>query len=912
MNLASRLYGTMLRLYPREFRDVYGAAMTETFSLRAVEARTHHARLRSTWFFVRELSGLAASAAGTRWAKLKAQWQKRGGASGGNFERQSRRRELIGPVARDVHHATRRLLKSPGFTLASVVTLALGIGANTAIFSIVHGIVLNPLPFPEPDQLIYPRHTAPGINLPVIDQSVGTYQHYRKHSRVLDAMGVFRIATRNLTGDGNPERVAGAVFSASMFDVLRVPPMSGRVFDAQEDRPGGPLVVVLSERLWTRRYGADPGILGRTVQINSEAHEVIGIMPREFAFPRRNTDMWLPFKLNPDTTELGGFNIRGLARLKPGFTADDAQRDFAGLVPRLVEAYPNDVTPEFLERSQAAPVVRTLKEHVVGDIERALWILLGTVAFVLLIACANVANLFLVRAESRQREVAIRTALGAGRVQLVRYFLTESALLAILGGALGLGLAFGAALALVRFGPSNIPRLQEVTIDGTVLLFTAAVSLLTGLLFGTLPSLRHASPNLVNCLKEGGRGSSAGRGRHKARNVLVVSQVALALVLLIGAGLMARSFWHLHNVDPGFEAEGVLTFHVTLPRADYPTAEASADAIQQLADRFAALPGVRAAGSTYILPIAEGWWADPLVIEDHPVGPDESAPMVNMNTASPGYFSAMGIPVRSGRAFERADHERRTGATIVNQELAERFWPGESPIGKRVYPFGGTPERWYTIVGVTGNVRSLGLTTDPPAMIYLPIIGVDAVAEVWEPRRMTFALRTAGEPEQLVGAVRSATWSVDPNLPIANIQTMERVLSDATTQTAFSMVLLAVAAAVALLLGAVGIYGVVSYIVSQRMGEIGVRMALGAGAADVSSMVLRQGTSVAAIGIGLGLAGAFALTRLLEAMLFGVSPTDPVTYGSVSVVLLGIALLATYLPARRASHVDPVTALRQE
>jgi predicted permease len=556
-----------------------------------------------------------------------------------------------------------------------------------------------------------------------------------------------------------------------------------------------------------------------------------------------------------------------------------------------------------------------MRDDVVGDIGQVLWILLGTVGFVLLIACANVANLFLVRAEGRQKEIAVRSALGASRGDVVKYFLGESMCLAFVGGLVGLGLAFVGVQLLTSAAPIHIPRLGEVGIHGRVLAFTGAVTLLAGLLFGAAPILRYGSPSLVTSLKEGGRGGSTGRETHRTRSLLVVSQVALALVLLVGSGLMARSFWALRKMDPGFDTEGVLTFRVSLPEAEYPDRGDAVLFYRRLFEDLRGLPGVTNVGGNTNLPMTDGSSNSGLVLEDFPLQQDEVPPIIRSNRAGPGYFEALGMPLREGRFFERGDVDQPArGAVVVSEAFAQRFWPGQSALGKRLTPGLeiGDATKWYSIVGVVGDVRDDGLAQEPPAMAYYPTVPIPESKDQWTIRTTSVAVRAGVDPMSLAAAARQAVWDIDPRIPIANMRTTGEIVSGSMARTSFTMLLLAIAAGVALLLGAVGIYGVISYVVSQRTREIGVRMALGAKERDVSLMVVRQGMLVSSVGVGLGLVAAFGLTRLMGRLLFGVSATDPLTFGALGLFLLGVAMVASLIPARRAAAVHPVEALRYE
>jgi len=810
----------------------------------------------------------------------------------------------------DFRHSLRSLLRTPAFTLITLLTLALGIGANTAIFSLVYGVLIKPLPYPESDRLVAVANSAPGIGLDDFQQSDATFFHFRTHNHVFDEIGLYTETTANLTGAGTPERLDAALFTDTMLAVLDTPPALGRGFLPEEGRPGGETVVLLSHGLWQRRFGADPRILERSIELDGVQHRVVGVMGPGFAFPRPEAQLWLPLTITPAEVSVGNFNYDAVARLKGGITPELAKADLDPLVWSLPEAFPGEITVALLEKARFNTIIRPLRDEVVGDVGSALWILLGTVGFLLLIACANVANLFLVRGEGRQREVAVRTALGAGRGHLAGFFLTESFLLAVGGAALGLSLAAAAIEALKVLDPGNLPRLHEVGLDGAVLAFTGLLAVLTALAFGLVPVFRAGGEKLVGALKGGSR-ATVGRERQRARGALVAVQMALALVLLVGSGLMVRSFHALSRVDPGFKAEKALTLRLSVPRAEAPEPAAGARFYTELLDRLGALPGVRRVGAASELPLTDGQSRQATAIEDFPIEPDELPKIFPYKRVSHGYFEAMGIPLVAGRTFEVRDWEEATGTAVVSQAFAESLWPGQSALGKRLQPGGGADEEgWYTIVGVVGKVHDEALTADPEAMVYYPMVGIGD--DDWVVRTMSVVIATQVDPLSLADGARETVWALNPNLPVANVRTLEAIVARSTARTTFTLTLLALGAAMALVLGAVGLYGVISYIVGQRRQEIGVRMALGAERGEVARMVVAQGLTLTAVGLGLGLAGAFALTRLMGSLLFGVSATDPLTFGSVPLLLLAVALLATWLPARRAASVEPVEAIKGE
>ncbi len=809
----------------------------------------------------------------------------------------------------------RQLARTPGFTLVAVLTLAIGIGANVAIFSVVHAVLIEALPYPEPERLVAVWHTAPGIDMEQFEQSDGTYVIYRRESRTLEELGLYDERNLSLTGDGAPERISGAGATASALAVLRAVPALGRRFVAGDERAGAEPVVLLSHALWTRRFGGARDVLGATLRLDGVTRRVVGVMPAGFHFPSSETQLWVPLTVDPAKLAVGNFNYNGIGRLRPGTTPEAVARELSALVRRIPEEFPDEqITAGMLETARFAVEVHPLRDDVVGDVERLLWILLGSVGVILLVACANVANLFLVRAEARQREVAVRTALGATRGQIARAFLGESAALAVAGGALGVLLAALGLRLLLMIGPQRLPRLDEVGLDAPVLGFALAISLFAAFLCGGFAGLRYGAPDLVPALKEGGRGDTAGRSRHRARTLLVVAQMALALMLLVGSGLMVRSFWRLRHVDSGFDARGVLTLRLALPEGEYPDSAANARFVNRLLARVRAIPRVVEAGTVNLLPLDGGGNNSAHTFEDFPLPPDAVPPILAYRNVTPEYFRVMGIPLVAGRTLSAVDPGRRSAAALVSRALAERFWPHGSALGKRLTQGLAEDGQWATIVGVVGSVRDAGLHEKPVEAVYYPLMRpLSSEGEDFPPRWFSLVVKTASaDPMALAPAVREAIWSLDRNLPVARVRSMAEVTAESTARTSFTMLLLVVAAAMALLLGAVGNYGVISYVVSQRTREIGVRMALGARQRDVARMVVRSGLFVALGGVAIGLAGALAVTRLMRALLFEVSPTDPATFGAVSALLVGIALLASYLPARRAAAVDPIEAIRCE
>ena len=809
---------------------------------------------------------------------------------------------MFGSILHDVRIAFRVLAKARGFTLVAFLTLAVAIGANTAIFSVVDAVLLRPLAYPDAEEIVTITLDASGAGVPELPFSDRGYWHFREQNRSFVDFGGFGGALLALTGNGEPTQLSVGLMTNSAYDVLGVSPLRGRLPSEEEDISGGPLVAVLSYGLWVSRFGSDPGVIGSTIQLDERTREVIGIMPPDFAFPRSDIDLWVPRQMNPESQNFGGHGIPVVARLRPGSTVESATTDAESLIQRFEEA---GYGPEWLSNVfTGRAYVQTLKEGIVGDSRRALLIILGTVAFVLLIACSNVANLFLVRAEGRIRETAVRTALGAGRGRLIQYVLTESILLALIGGLGGLVLAYTGIRVLVSIGPASIPRLDGVGISATVFWFTAGVSLLAGLLFGVLPTIQTGSAKVRAALTDGGRGSSVGRDRLRIRGLLVVTQVALALVLLIGSGLMVRSFQELRSVDPGFNPGGVITFGLRLPTARYSDANATTQFFDELLERVRALPGVEAAGATTGLPLAGGGPVLATEIEEFPTGPDGFPPVFAIRWVTPGYFETMRIPIVSGRTVEPMDHQERLGKLFISASLKEQFWPNTSTMGKRLRATG----LWGEVAGVVGDIHAQGLDAPPAQTIYLPVRDT-----LDRPRRaMSLAVRTSGNPLDLVPLLRREVGALDATLPLSNIESMDDVVGDSMSRTSFTMFLLVLAALVALFLGSIGIYGVISYVVSQRTSELGVRMALGADSSNIRSLVLTKGMILAVIGVVLGLVGAALMSRMLTTLLFGISPFDALTFIVGPTVFLAVAALACIVPAQKAAAIDPADALRSD
>ncbi len=803
----------------------------------------------------------------------------------------------------DVRFALRGLFRAPSFTVIVIGTLAVAIGANTAIFSVVEGVLLRALPYPDADRIVRVEAVRlparPVGNSPFSDRG---YWHFVNNNRTFETFGGYSAIIPiqyPLTGDGQPLLVNVSAMTASAFEILGTPPERGRFPATEEDVPGGPRVALLSHGLWVNRYGSDPSVIGRIIELNGIQREVIGVMPEGYEFPTSEIDIWIPYQLDPASENVMGHRIFPIARLASGSTIEAAVADAESLIDRFDEA---GYGSTFLANSfSGMAIVRPLRDQIVGNARQPLLILLGTVAFVLLIACSNIANLFLVRAEARTRESAVRMALGSGRGRLVRYVLTESILLALIGAAGGVLLAYLGTRALVSIGPTSIPRLDEIGIRTSALLYTGAVSVFAGLFFGVLPALRSGSDKMLGVLRDGGRGTTIGRERHRARSVLVVTQVALALVLLVGSGLMIRSFWELRAVDPGFTAEGLLTFRLAPSPAKYESAESVARFYDELIDRLELIPGVTSAGGVSRLPLTGVVPVLDTSIDEFPSAEGEILPSFLFRNVTPGYFETMGIPLVEGRLFTDDDHNARLGSLIISESVKDQYWPEVSALGKRITV--GIPAR---SVGVVGNVHAAGLEFPAEQYVYKPML--DSIGG--GVRAMSMVVRSDADPLSLVPAIRSAIGSIDPDLPISAIRTMDDLVGASLSRTTFTMTLLAIAAIIALFLGSVGIYGVISYIVSRRTSEIGVRLALGADFRGVRRMILLQGMRLAGAGTVIGLIGAALLGRLLTTLLYGVTPFDPITFVGGSAIFLAVASLACLIPAQRAARAAPAVALQ--
>jgi putative ABC transport system permease protein len=799
------------------------------------------------------------------------------------------------------------LLKKPGFTLVAILMLALGIGANTAIFSVVNAVLLRPLPFKDPDRLlrVFERRDFPQISV-----APGNFLDWNEQNRVFEQIAVFSQSNLVLTGSGEPEKVSASGVTTNLFGLLGVSPDRGRGFLPDEGSPGKDRVAVLSHSLWQRRFSSDTSMIGKEVTLDNNLYTVVGIMPSGFSFSDSDVDLWIPLAFSSaDRSNHSGHILQSIARLKPGVTLRQAQSDMDTISRRLALQFPET-------NDGWSVTLIPLHEFTVGDVRRALLILLGAVGFVLLIACANVANLLFAKGIERQKEIAVRVALGAGRVRLIRQLLTESTLLALLGGALGLLLALWGTDSLIAGSPRNIPRLAETHADTQVLAFTAVISLLTGFFFGLLPALQASSPDLNQTLKEGGWSSAGGYARKGVRSMLVISEVTLTLMLMIAAGLMIKSFFNMQKVDFGFNPDRVLTVRVSLPETSYGEDRKVVSFYQQVFERIKALPGVQTVGATHALPLTDFTSVRPFLVEGRPFPPAGKELIAHYRIISPDYFKALGIRLVKGREFSEHDTAESPQVVIVSETLARHVWPTEDPIGRRI-TVGGTRNIWGEVVGVVRDVRHFGLSREPAPELYWAYPQVSAfpgpVQNLRRLRRsLTLVVRTASDPMGIVPAIRSSVLSVDRGQPVFDARTMRQVLSASLAQPRFTAFLLGTFALVALTLAALGIYGVIAHSVLGRTHEIGIRMALGAVRRDILGLMLRQGMVPVLLGVAIGLTGAFALTRLMSTLLYGVKPADPATYGVISLLVAGVAMLACYIPARRATKVDPMAALRYE
>jgi putative ABC transport system permease protein len=877
----------LLRLHPRDFRERYGDALREMLALRAAEAR-REGRLATVLFWIRECAGLLRSALRER-------------------NHSTREVRSMNGLRHELGAALRRLLRAPGFSVAAVAMLALGIGATASVYTLLHRVALRPLPYADSERLVYLDHGAPGMGF---DRDVGIttwlYVRYGEAARLLEDVGLVRIDGVSLVDpSGPPERVRYAEATASLARVLATPPLLGRWF-TPDDAPS----VVLSHSLWQRRWGGDPGVIGRSLRLLGGQYEVIGVMPREFTFPDESVELWTGKEFtitHPD----GGFNYEAVGRLAPGANIDELRAELQSLVETSPEAFGNQ--PHVARRVRdgrvrALPI--SLKDRVIGDLSGTLWMLLGAVALMLLTTWANVANLFLVRSDARRREVAVRRALGAGRDAIARFFLAEGVLLAVAGWISGIAIAYAAIRLILRFAPVALPRAHEISIDANVLIVSGLLSLVAGIALTAIPLLR-GDASSAGALRDGGRNATAGRARLRLRAALMAGQVALALMLLAGAGLLVRSYAHVRQTSPGFAERNVLFFGILRPDNADRTHRASEAFHIGLANRVAALPGVQTVGLTTCVPLDGYCWGESVIRED---GESEAALVVSMRRVSASYFGALQVPIIAGRPFVPEDEARVADVVVLSNAVAQRLFPGEDPVGRRIAPGGSRANaQWFTVVGVAGDIATRSVMEGTPELVfYLPITDSrPGEGPVWI-GHMNYAVRTEADPATLIPMVHAAVSEMHPDVPLARVRTIEQMLAADRAQIAFTAALLLLAAFVSLVLGAIGIYAVFSYVVGRRTAEIGLRLALGASARDVLGIILRQAGGVTLVGVVVGLVSAALLTRLLSSLLFGVQPLDAGVFAVATGLLLLVAFGAAALPARRAWRLRPVDALRVE
>jgi len=811
----------------------------------------------------------------------------------------------------------RRLARTPMFTVITLITLAAGVGANTVVFSVLEGVLLKPLPYPHPEELITVAQKAPGINILELQAAPSMYFIYRDQNQSFQDIGMYGGDSVSVTGLAEPEQVRALLVTDGTLPILGVSPMLGRLFSREDDLPGTPETVMLTYGYWQHKFGADPSAVGRNVMVDGKSRQIIGVLPQRFHFlDREDPAMFLPFKFDRNKIFLGNFSYDAVARLKSGVTITQANADVARMIPIAMRTFP--APPGFslklFEEAHIGPNVRPLKQDVVGDVGKMLWVLMGSIGMVLLIACANVANLLLVRVEGRRQELAVRAALGAGRGRIAGELLLESVILGLLGSMVGLGLAYVALRVLVAMAPTGLPRIHEIGIDATVLLFTLGISLLASVLFGSIPIFKYAGARLSTGIREGGRALSQSREQHRARSVLVVVQVAMALVLLICSGLMIRTFHALTKVQPGFTTPAELqTFRIVIPDSEAPKEEQVVRMDEEILRKLAAIPGVSSVGLSNSIPMDGNSSMDPVFAQDHTYTEGQLAPLRRFKFITPGFVGTLGTPLVAGRDLTWTDLYQKLPVAIISENFAREYWNSPAnAIGRRVRV--GTTDDWREVVGVVADVHDDGVNKEASSSVYWPLIMDRFEGSPTTVRRgVAIALRSprAGS-ESFLKEVREAVWSVNPNLPLAAVHTVDHFYKQSMARTSFTLLMLGVAGSMALLLGVVGIYGVIAYSVSQRRREIGIRMALGAQQQVLTNMFVRHGLWLTGIGVVCGLAAAIILMRLMSSLLFKVSPVDPLTYITVSLGLVLTAFLASYLPSRRTSAVDPVEALRAE
>jgi predicted permease len=811
----------------------------------------------------------------------------------------------------------RRLRHAPMFTAITLITLAAGVGANTVVFSVLEGVLLKPLPYPKADELVGIWHTAPGINIKDLNMSPSNYFIYREEGHTFQDIGLYQGDSVSVTGLAEPEQVQSINVTDGLLPLLGFPPILGHTFTKQEDSPGAPPTVILTYGYWQRKFGGNANVIGKNIIVDSKSSQIIGVLPQKFHFLDWDDPALItPFQLDRNKVHLGNFSHEALARLKPGVTMEQANADVARMLPIVMSSFP--APPGFslklFEDAHIGPNVRPLKQDVVGDVGTVLWVLMGSIGMVLLIACANVANLLLVRVEGRRQELAVRAALGASRGRIAADLLLESVILGLLGSTVGLGFAYVALRILAAIAPAGLPRIREIGLDGPVLLFTLLIALLASVLFGCIPIFKYAGVRLSTGIREGGRALSQSKEQHRARSVLVVVQVAMALVLLICSGLMIRTFRALTNVNPGFAAPATLqTFRISIPEAQVKENEKVVRLYEEVLRKAAAIPGVASVGVTSKVPMTGQGWTDPVFVADQTYAEGQLPPLRRFKFVSPGFLSTVGTPLLAGRDFTWDDTYKKLPVAIVSENVAREHWHDPSAaLGKRIRV--STKDDWREVIGVVGNVYEDGVSQPANTTIYWPLLMDHFESDdTFVMRDVAFALRSSRVGAQsFLNDVRQAVWSVDPNLPLADVHAMDFYYKRSMARTSFTLIMIGVAGGMALLLGVVGIYGVIAYSVSQRTREIGIRMALGAQQQTLTGMFVRHGLSLTAIGVAIGLATAIIVMRLMSSLLFKVSFVDPVAYIAASLGLVATAFFASYLPSRRAATVDPVEALRAE
>lgn len=903
-----RLFRTLLRLFPRSFHDEFGDAMLEFFRDRLRDARaTHGAKgVADTW--LASTYDLARQIPLTWWDAMRDSLQsvrvKLVRRSPSDTLHLSRRRDwMLTSILQDVRYALRGIARTPAFSLVVVCTLALGLGANVAIYSVVRGVILKPLPYERPEELVNISHLEPYTNI-----AEGEFADYRRDAKSFAALGVADVGTNSLTGaGGDAERIEMAIVSDGFFGVGRTKALIGRTFTPEEEKPGSSPVVVLGFALWQRRFGSDSAVIGRNVAIDGVMHTVVGVMPPRYGIPKEQVDAWGPLRLRYDS--LWGRNnhyLTMVGRLAPGASVESGRRELAALARRFMTDFPETYAPD----KPLTPHIEPLSASVVGNARLYLLALFGAVGFVLAIACVNVAGLLLARGEARRKELAIRTAMGASRVRLVRQVLTESALFTFAGGSLGIALAWGSVRALHAFAPAALPRVSEIGIDGGVLLFALLVAIITGLAFGAWPALRSSRDDSAETLKEGGKGSS-GAARHaaSARRRLVMAEMAIAVVTLTGAGVMLRSLWALQSVELGFRPEGVLSMQVALPPKTY-KGERSVAFFHEAIERVRAMPGVTHVGAVQDLPMGGGYSSLSILVDGAPQTSASQAPIATPMIVTPDYFGAMSIQLVKGRVFNDADASGAPLVVVVNEAMVREHWPTRDPLGATVRML-ALEGKWATVVGVVRDVRLGDFTETMQPMAYFPHAQA-GMSAYYTPARMSLVIRTSSDPRSLAAPVSALIRSLEPDAPIARVQPMTQVVASHVETRRFVTRLLAGFASLALGLAALGLYGVISYSVAQRRLELGVRLALGARRSQVLSLVLGEGVRTALIGGMVGTVGGVVLVRLLRGLVADIAPWDPVTLGVVVAILIVVATLASYLPARRASRIDPMPTLRSQ